>query len=107
MTHSLVTSLAAAVEQAVAKTTGVVAVWLFGSTLSAADPSDVDLLVVYRGDEIHPEKAALLRNPIRDALAHVTDLEADVVILSEVEAVETGFVNREGAQLLYSRSEEH
>lgn len=75
---------------------------LFGSTTScpgipacAAGLSDVDLVLVYPPDQ---EREALdLRKRLVDALAASSGLVADVVVLSTVEVVSSGFWHHESA----------
>jgi predicted nucleotidyltransferase len=102
-TTSFVTSLASAVEAVAAPVDGIVSVWLFGSAVSSSRPSDVDLLVIYRPAELAPVEASNLRAVLESAVERVSDLDADVVVLSESEAFEVDFVRRERAQCLYVR----
>jgi predicted nucleotidyltransferase len=95
--HSFTTSVALAIEAAAPDIPGVSEVWLFGSALISAAPRDIDLLVVYVPDVISPTQAMSLRAPLRRAIARVSSLKVHLVLLSEGEALETGFADAEGA----------
>lgn len=101
-TTSFITSLASAIEANAASLGGVAGVWLFGSAITSREARDVDLLVIYRTDEVSPDRAGSRVEALERVVAEVSGLPAHVVLLSEREAEETAFAAREGGVLLYS-----
>jgi hypothetical protein len=67
---------------------------IFGSTLTSEKPQDIDLLLIYDLAKLTVNQAIDVRNRACDALLQVTDIPADIVLLSTKEAEETQFLKK-------------
>ena len=76
--------------------------YLFGSSLSHGDPSDVDILLVYSSDRI-VEEAVAETDKVVDALSAIFNGCAfDVTTLSRAEFEETRFLDGEPHECIWS-----
>ena len=74
--------------------------YLFGSALTSATPSDVDIIAVY-GEPLRPAQAGdALRPVLTAAVEAVTELPAHILLFSEQEAMVTGVLSRFGPVLI-------
>ena len=73
--------------------------YLFGSVLFSDRPNDIDILVVYKKN--YSLKCVIdLRNKIEDIVFSIYNIPADVVLLSEYEALNNTFIADEKCILL-------
>jgi predicted nucleotidyltransferase len=76
------------------------ALYAFGSAARGRTPRDLDLLVVYDKSRLSVTDARSARRQFRDDLRRSLGIHVDVLLMSESEASDNGFVEMEDAILL-------
>ncbi|EGR1911382.1 hypothetical protein VCSRO208_1457 [Vibrio cholerae] len=71
--------------------------YIFGSYLHSDSPSDIDLLVVYDPQEVHPKDVTKHCKPLFDAIEQAISLKVHSTILTCSEERESEFVERSKA----------
>ena len=71
-------------------------VWLFGSALKLVNPNDIDLLIVFRPGVLDRQCAIELRKRLANVIRNEIGLNADIILLTDREAVSTRFPNYSG-----------
>ena len=68
-----------------------VEVFLFGSILTAESINDIDLAIIYDKATLGLKEAVELRSIIREHISGLTDIDAEIVLLSRQENYEMEF----------------
>ena len=69
---------------------------LFGSSLNSSNPSDIDLLYIYKNDNepLCYKQAISFKNIILKRILHTFNIPADVILLSIDEEKELSYLNQ-------------
>lgn len=79
------------------KTPGNSKFYVFGSFLRAECPADLDILVIYDPEIVHPASAHAVYKPLFNELGRHTGLKVDYTLLTYSEAEQSNFVSLVGA----------
>ncbi len=71
-------------------------VYVFGSALRSANPSDLDLLVIYEPRLCPPKQARDTAETLVAELTRDMGLQPHVVVLTKTEEQDVGFIQNEG-----------
>lgn len=80
--------------------------YIFGSSLSQANPRDIDLLLVIDENVVHPKDAYLLAQPLSMTVEEATSRPVDMTILTRKEHSRSEFVLLVGAVKIRSFGDE-